>query len=45
MRLRKLSFEELVDKNIQELTNDKKAMKQLEEQIENRQLKSTKIKQ
>ncbi|MBM7572204.1 FbpB family small basic protein [Aquibacillus albus] len=36
MRQRKASFEELVSKNKQELMNDKQAMKQLEEQLENK---------
>ena len=34
MRQRKLSFEELVAKNKQDLLNDKQAMDELEEQLE-----------
>ncbi|WP_186577637.1 FbpB family small basic protein [Aquibacillus kalidii] len=44
MRQRKLSFEELVAKNKQELLNDKQAMKQIEEQMEKRQANQSKVK-
>ncbi|MDC3416551.1 FbpB family small basic protein [Aquibacillus salsiterrae] len=40
LRTRKLSFEELVAKNKQELLNDKNAMNKLEEQLEKKHLQS-----
>ncbi|WP_407268176.1 FbpB family small basic protein [Radiobacillus sp. PE A8.2] len=42
MRLRKLSFEELVNQNKQELLNDEKAMKKIEEQVELKQASTVK---
>ncbi|MCT2534338.1 FbpB family small basic protein [Aquibacillus koreensis] len=38
MRQRKITFEQLVEKNKQELINDKHAMKQIEQQVEARQM-------
>ncbi|GGM20097.1 hypothetical protein GCM10011351_02430 [Paraliobacillus quinghaiensis] len=45
MRVRKVTFEELVNQNKQELLNDKLAMEKLEENLDERQTTLTEQKQ